>query len=129
MELLLSHLTRRAKGGVSSREEPISAEVARVGRGADNEIHLSDPRVPLKLAALHMRGDGLHIEATGTQDLRLNGAVTRAARIKPGDNVGLGPYDLVVQDTPAGKDASVTLELVQPMGDELGSCSAGRRWS
>ncbi len=119
MELRLAFLTRRAKGGVSTKEEAISAEVVRIGRGTENEVYLPDPRVPLRLATLHHTANGLFCEAVGTADLRLNGNVIRNAEISVGDVVGVGPYEIVVVDPPEGKDAAITVELVQPVGDDV----------
>jgi predicted CXXCH cytochrome family protein len=124
MELQLSHLTRRAKGGVSVREEAISAETVRIGRGTGNEIFLSDPRVPLRMGAMTFRAGALHIEATAGLDLRVNGTIMRVAALQTGDVVGVGPYELTVAAAPDGKDAALTLELTQPVGDDLQALEA-----
>jgi hypothetical protein len=91
MELRLAFLTRRAKGGVSTKEEAVSAEVVRIGRGTENEVYLPDPRVPLRMATLHHTPNGLFCEAVGAADLRLNGNVTRNAEVSVGDTIGVGP--------------------------------------
>ena len=119
MELRLAFLTRRAKGGVSTKEEAISAEVVRIGRGTENEIYLPDPRVPLRLAVLHYSANGLFCEAVGAMDLRLNGNVVRNAQVSVGDTVGVGPYEIVIIEPPEDKDAAITVELTQPVGDDV----------
>lgn len=119
MDARITTLTRRAKGGIGRREELVSAETLRIGRGSDNDIFLADPRVPLHLGAIHYGNGGLFIEALGSVDLRVNGAVSRTAHLKVGDTVGAGPYDLVVEETPDGLDAALTVELTQPLGDDL----------
>ena len=45
-----------------------------------------------RLATLHHRHEGLYIEAVSTPDLRINGAVSRAARLKAGDNLILAAF-------------------------------------
>ncbi|MBO6562061.1 MAG: hypothetical protein JJ959_16070 [Nisaea sp.] len=119
MDARITTLTRRAKGGIGRREELVSAEVLRIGRGSDNEIFLPDPRVPLHLGVIHLNNDGLFVEAVGSVDLRVNGAVTRTALLKSGDTLGAGPYEIVVEKKPDGFDLGVTLELTQPLGDDL----------
>jgi hypothetical protein len=119
VELRLAFLTRRAKGGVSTKEDTISAEVVRIGRGTENEVYLPDPRVPLRMAVLHHTPNGLFCEAVGAMDLRLNGNVVRNAQVSVGDAVGVGPYEIVVVEPPEGKDAAITVELTQPVGDDV----------
>ena len=76
MELLLTRLTRRPKGGVARKEEEISADVVSIGRGTDNEIFLDDPRVPLQTARLHFRTGQIFLESS-THDFRVNGVTGR----------------------------------------------------
>ena len=119
MELRLAFLTRRAKGGVSTKEDAVSAEVVRIGRGTENEVYLPDPRVPLRMANLHHTANGLFCEAVGGTDLRLNGNVVRNAQVSVGDTIGVGPYEIVVVEPPEGKDAAISVELTQPVGDDV----------
>ncbi|MBM85933.1 MAG: hypothetical protein CMM47_07920 [Rhodospirillaceae bacterium] len=119
MELRIAFLTRRAKGGVSTKEEAVSADLIRVGRGTENEVYLPDPRVHLHMAVLRSTPDGLFMEAIGTGPLRLNGNVVRNARVAVGDTIGVGPYDICVVDPPEDKDVAITVELTQPMGDDV----------
>jgi predicted CXXCH cytochrome family protein len=129
VELRRAFLTRRAKGGVSTKEETVSADVVRIGRGTENEIYLPDPRVPLRMAALHFNpNNGLFCEALGTtSDLRLNGNVVRNAEVSVGDEIGVGPYQIIVVEPPEDKDAAVTVELTQPMGDDVKALLARSR--
>lgn len=119
MQVSITTLTRRRNGSLGRKEDIKGCEVLRIGRGADNEIFLLDHRVPLHLAELHDGVDGLFIEANGTNDLRLNGAIIRKAHLNVGDVVGIGPYELVVVDPEDGIDIAVTLELVHPLGDDV----------
>ena len=119
MQVSITTLTRRRNGSLGRKEDIKGCEVLRIGRGADNEIFLLDHRVPLHLAELHEGADGLFIEANGTNDLRLNGAIIRKAHLNVGDVVGIGPYELVVADPEDGINIAVTLELVHPIGDDV----------
>ena len=119
MQVSITTLTRRRNGSLGRKEDVKGCEVLRIGRGADNEIFLLDHRVPIYLAELHEGADGLFIEANGTNDLRLNGAIIRKAHLNVGDVVGIGPYELVVADPEDGIDIAVTLELIHPIGDDV----------
>jgi len=121
MQVSITTLNRRRNGSLGRKEDIKGCEVLRIGRGAENEIFLSDHRVPLHLAELHEGADGLFIEANGTNDLRLNGAIIRKAHLNVGDVVGIGPYELVVAEPDDGIHIAVTLELVHSIGDDVES--------
>ena len=124
MQVSITTLNRRRNGSIGRKEDVKACEVLRIGRGAENEIFLSDFRVPLHLAELHEGADGLFIEANGTNDLRLNGAIVRKAHLNAGDVVGIGPYELIVTEPEDGIDIAVTIELVHPISDDVESLLA-----
>ena len=119
MEAVVSFLTRRSSGGDAHRDVVVSAALARVGRGADSEVYLPDPRVPLRAATVSVEPGGVFIEAAGPLDVRINGAPASRAQLKIGDKLTVGPYDLEVVEPPEGRDFMVTVELVRPLGDQL----------
>jgi len=127
VEALVRFLTRRRSGNVGARDNEVSCEAIRFGRSADSEAYLADPRVRLHQGTLHPRPHGLFFEAVGETDLVVNDQTTRAATVKPGDRIGLGPYEVVVIDPPPGKDVAVTVELVRQLGDDLQKLQARSR--
>ncbi len=129
MKCLVAHETRRTKDTVSRRGEEITAEALRFGRGAENEVYLPDPRVPLQFAHLHQVRDRLVIQAEGAADLRVNGVVLRTASVSPGDTIGLGPYEIEIDEPPEGADTAITVRLVEPLGDDLQQLLARSRTS
>ena len=124
MQVSITTLNRRRNGSIGRKEDVKACEVLRIGRGAENEIFLSDFRVPLHLAELHEGADGLFLEADGTNDLRLNGSIIRKAHVNAGDVVGIGPYELIVTEPEDGIDIAVTIELVHPISDDVESLLA-----
>lgn len=118
MEILVTYLTRRAKGGVSRRSEALSCDEVRFGRNTGLEAYLPDPRVRLEHAAMRANPCGLLIEALGLADLRVNGSPAKTHLGQPGDVLGIGPYDVTIVAPPAGKDAGLEVELVRPLGDD-----------
>lgn len=119
MEILVSYLTRRAKGGVSRRSEELSAESIRFGRNTNLEVYLADPRVQLDHASMHLRGPGLFVEPSNQADIRVNGRPARNQILQTGDVLGVGPYDITIVAPPEGMDAAIDVELVRPLGDDL----------
>ncbi|MBM3571375.1 MAG: hypothetical protein FJX52_03295, partial [Alphaproteobacteria bacterium] len=120
----VTFLTRRAKGSVSERREERATDRLRFGRGTDNEVHLPDPRIALHQAAIERRAGGLYAFSAAGVDFRVNGVVATDALIKPGDRIGIGPYDVEIVAPPAGADGAVTVELVRPLGDDLAQLQA-----
>ena len=119
MRVRFSHITRKAKGGIAYRDEDIDSDTVRFGRSTDNEVHLADPRVNLQQASFSTRTGGVFVEAAGNAQIRHNGAPKVSTVLAVGDTIGLGPYDLVIAETPEDFDLAVTLEFVRPPGDEL----------
>lgn len=118
MTILVSYLTKKQRGGVARRDMEVAPGELRLGRGADCEVHLADPRVLLHHATISPRGGGWFVEAQGPAELRVNGAVTGASSLRLGDKLSLGPYDLQVAEAP-GYDFAITVELAAPLGDDL----------
>lgn len=117
----VSQVTRRPRGGVSLKPTQVSADVLRFGRGPSSEVMLQDIRVGLTEATLQFRDvDGaLFINQAGTNPLRVNGQVTGAATLKPGDEILIGPYKITIVDPPEGIEVALTVELVNPLGDDF----------
>jgi predicted CXXCH cytochrome family protein len=118
MEVEVTFLTVRGSA-VMRRSRRIDARRVRFGRGTGNEVQLPDIRVDLTAAALFPRSGVLTIEALGPSPLRVNGRGTRSAAIGLGDEILIGPYRIQLSEPPAGCDAALLIELVQPLGDAL----------
>jgi len=127
VEAVVSFLTRRSSGGYAHRDVDVSTAVLRVGRGADSEVYLPDPRVPLRAAEIAPQPGGVFIEAVGPLDVRINGAPAGRARLNVGDKLTIGPYDLAVVEPPEGKEFMITIEMVRPLGDQLEQLQARSR--
>lgn len=115
----VSQVTRRPRGGVSLRPSTVTADSLRFGRGTDNEVLLQDVRVGLAEAELQRRDGALYLSQTGTNPVRLNGAPVAASPVKVGDEIQIGPFKITVVEPPAGTDVAVTVELVDPLGDDF----------
>lgn len=122
MKVLVRHMLKKTRaGGYAQRDEILSANVVRFGRGADCEIHLPDPRILLHHVELTSRPGGLFLESVGRTDFQLNGKMAAAATVKPGDEIHVGPYDIIILENEDGSEAAFSLEYTRPLGDELGA--------
>jgi predicted CXXCH cytochrome family protein len=119
MQVEVTFLTRRGADAIMRKSQTVTAEAIRFGRGTDNEVQLPDIRVGLRAAILAPREAGLVVERAGDEVLRVNGEGVSNATVHPGDKISMGPYEVVIVETPSGFDAALTVELVQPLGDAL----------
>lgn len=126
MRILVITVTRNRKGVALRTERTVEADLARLGRGTQCEIHLPDPRVSLYHAAIYRQGDSLFIQAPEAE-LSVDGGAEREARLVPRVHVALGPYDLTVEPAPEGYDLALAIELARPMPDDLAAIKAKSR--
>ncbi|HEX4859290.1 MAG TPA: cytochrome c3 family protein [Usitatibacteraceae bacterium] len=114
MQLLLITQTRNKKNQLARTEQTLSAESLRIGRGSDCQLHLPDSRVALNHAVLTRGDDGAaYLEAAGGS-FSVDGSFERRARLKPGQRILIGPYELFMFEAPAPHDLGLTLELIDP---------------
>jgi predicted CXXCH cytochrome family protein len=118
MQAEVTFLTRRG-AAVMRKSHTVTAETIRFGRGTDNEVPLPDIRVELTAAVLRQHTDGLFMERLGDSPLRVNGGTTGSALVGPGDEILIGPYKIVLSKPPDGIDVTLSVELVQGVGDSL----------
>lgn len=129
MSALVRFLTRKRAGGVAQRDAQVEGDRVRFGRNADNEAYLNDPRVAPYHAAIEARVNGVFVESLGGFEITLNGAIVERAWLRPGDLLGIGPYDVTLVDPPGGQALALTVELKRPMGDDLQKLTARSRLS
>jgi len=116
---LTVHITRNKRGEPIREERLITGTELRLGRGAECKIHLPDPRVALHAAHIVNAEDGrLYIEA-GTGTININGSFEKKGKLKPGTRTLIGPYELMVQAGSGDHDFALTIELVEPLPDNL----------
>jgi predicted CXXCH cytochrome family protein len=120
MKILVRHMMKKTRsGGYAQRDEIIETTALQFGRGAECEVHLTDPRVLLHHGTLTHRPAGLYLEANSGVEFQVNGVLNNAATLKPGDKIYLGPYDLIILDPPNGTDGALSIEYSRPLGNDL----------
>ena len=119
MKTKLATITRNKKGLPISTEQTVAAETLRVGRGADCKLHLADPRIALLHAEIICGVDGIsYIEARGGA-ISVDGRLERAATLKAGQRILVGPFELMVLPAQKDVDLALSVELVEPLKDDL----------
>jgi predicted CXXCH cytochrome family protein len=121
MKLLLVQLTRNKQGQLMRAQQTLVVDQLRIGRGTDCNLLLADPRVALHHAVIGTGGTlvGTHnfgfIEASNGV-ITVDGAFERAAKLKPGQRIGIGPFEIAVLEREAGADYDLALswELIEP---------------
>ena len=94
----------------------VVANWLRVGRSANSEVHLPDPRVALEQGMVVDRDGPVYIEGElGSQNITRK--AVRSVRLKPGEPIDIGPYRLTAQAPPPAFDLALAVELVKPLGD------------
>ncbi|MGE5233173.1 MAG: adenylate/guanylate cyclase domain-containing protein [Acidobacteriota bacterium] len=77
---------------------PVQKDEVRIGRGSDNEIVLSDFSVSRRHAAIRREADGWFVHDLGsTNGVQLNRVAVKKAPIRPGDEIKIGIFEILVE--------------------------------
>lgn len=118
--------------GAPASERRLEVASLRIGRGADQDLVLNDPRIALAHAELReqpgLLGPRYRVEAKAKLSLLVNGSPTQAATLADGDVVELGRYRLTLV---AGSQGELNLLVEERYRgqEERGSRRAAMRLS
>ena len=115
MKVLLSTQTRNKKGQLSRTDQTLTADVLRIGRGTDCAMFLPDPRISLHHAAIHLSPDGIASLEAESGIISIDGSFERASRLREGQRVLLGPYEMLVLAPPPDHDLALSIELIDAL--------------
>ena len=93
-----------------------------VGRGAENDIFILDPRASRAHCRVERHGDQFLLVDLGSQNgTRLNGHLIERAGLKAGDEIGVGSARLFFEEAPPPDDVNLsdTMRIVSPEGTAL----------
>lgn len=115
MKLLLVTQTRNKKGQLARSEQTVESQTLKLGRGSDCQIHLPDPRIALNHAVIGPGDDrAVYIEALDGA-FSVDGSFERRSKLRNGQRILVGPYEIFVFSAPEPHDIGLTLELIDPI--------------
>ncbi|MGH8494287.1 MAG: cytochrome c3 family protein [Moraxellaceae bacterium] len=113
MKIIVTTITRSPRGNPMRATREITGDQIRIGRGAECELRLADPRVPLHARSISMGRSGPQLFDAADLNAEVTG-VFRAQFLKPGTSLKIGPFQLDITE-PGDADLALTLELLQPL--------------
>lgn len=96
----------------STRE--LDAEQIRLGRGAECELRLADPRVPIHARTILPGKHGAQMYEVTEQNADATAVYQAPHTLTPGTSLKIGPFQLDVTE-PGSADLALTIELVQAL--------------
>jgi predicted CXXCH cytochrome family protein len=101
VDILVTFVRVNARGKTQRDQRRVTGPLLNIGRGSKSQIHLPDARVALNHARITVAGSDVSVErAEGA--FEVNGRPVDSARLAVGDVVEIGPYNILVEEPPAG---------------------------
>lgn len=92
------------KGAKLDLSFPLAEAATTIGRDASNPIQLPDPEVSKRHAVVRAQGNAWTIEdLDSTNGVIVNQAKVKHARLKEGDKVCIGPFELIFECSATGE--------------------------
>jgi pSer/pThr/pTyr-binding forkhead associated (FHA) protein len=104
MKIRLIHFTKTRSGAQAKREQSLDVDRLTVGRGTDNLLQIPGLTVSLHHAIFVVSGDGVFVERRDASALTINGRPSGGQRVRAGDVVRVGSFEL---------------RLIEPAADEV----------
>ena len=99
---------------------PLTASKVRLGRGSDNDVMLSDVSVSRYHAELSRENGSWFVQdLKSTNGVEVNRVPVQRAPILPGDRLGIGVFDLQLEDFEP-RDIRQVLPVAPPVKDDTG---------
>jgi predicted CXXCH cytochrome family protein len=97
----------------------LTAEELAIGRGAECNIHLLDPRLAMHHAVIKRLDDGQLYLVSINGELEVDGAILAKIALTHGKQVTIGPYLLTVEPAPPDVNIAVSLLLSHRLPDDF----------
>lgn len=119
MNCLLIRISLNKRGLPVRSYRTLNAEELMIGRGAECNIHLLDPRIAMHHAVIKRLNDGkIHLVAINGE-LQVDGVMVNEVTLTDGQQAMIGPYLLKVEPAPPDVNISVSLELSHRLPDDF----------
>ena len=114
MDILVTHVSTNKRGQPQRDSQRVAGPTLNIGRGAQCQIHLPDPRVALEHARITVAEGGASIAAEPGRIL-VNGRAVDGCRLAVGDRIEAGPYVIEVEKSPTGIVLALAVTLTEPL--------------
>ena len=89
---------------------PISEAATGIGRDADNAVQLPQPEVSKHHAVMQYTQEAWHIwDRNSRNGIFVNGSKLTSAILKNGDEIGVGPYTLILEEEDGPSKVSIDI--------------------
>ena len=119
MKILFSHITRKKRGGIATRNEYAEADTITIGRSTSCELSLLDPRVHLEHAKVIKKLDTYEVVAAENTLLEVNGELVDKTTLKTGDTFLVGPYKIIFESPSSDVDLKLSIELTKNLRSQV----------
>lgn len=102
----------------------ITAENLEIGRAAECNIHLLDPRLSMHHALIKRLDDGQLYLVAIHGELEVDARALKKIALTQGKKISIGPYLLTVEPSPPELDIAVSLLLVHQLPDDFQAIKA-----
>lgn len=121
---LLIKVSHNKRGLPVRSYRTLTAEQLEIGRGAECNIHLLDPRISMHHAVIKRFDDGqIHLVAVNGE-FEVEGTMLQNIALTDGQQVTIGPYLLTVEPAPPDVNIAVSLVLSHRLPDDYQALKA-----
>jgi hypothetical protein len=114
VKVIVTTITRSPKGNPMRSTRELNAEQIRLGRGAECELRLADPRVPIHARTILLGKNGAQMYEVTEQSADITAVYQAPHMLQPGTTLNIGPFRLDIVE-PGTADLALTVELVQAL--------------
>ena len=115
---LLIKITYNSRGLPVKSYRTITANELTLGRGAECNVHLPDPRIAMHHAVIKHNDDGQIILQSINGELEVDDALIPSVGLTHGTKVMVGPYELKVEPAPPDVNLAISLVLAHRLPDD-----------
>lgn len=116
---LLIKITYNSRGLPVRSYRTIAAHELMLGRGAECNVHLPDPRLSMHHAVIKQNEEGQFVVQALNGELELDGALIPGTELSYGTRLMVGPYELKVEPAPPDVNLAISLALAHRLPDDF----------
>ena len=116
---LLIKITYNSRGLPVRSYRTIAAHELMLGRGAECNVHLPDPRLSMHHAVIKQNEEGHFVIQALNGELEADGALIPGTELSYGTRLMVGPYELKMEPAPPDVNLAISLVLAHRLPDDF----------